>query len=278
MPTKTLLASLPFPALMKERFRAFAMLDVILAPDLRSFEYHPNWAKGGRKEVVGAYKDGSGNELFVWFTKDGAVMRGFDHDLPATKNAFEGLPAKLARAATEPAFGDEVTFVCWAKGKEGDWACGKAPKKDGSNELLGFFRPNFAKWAAETYETELDGHVLDRIWKGLPLDRIAIAKLNSDYDEKAIKKEAKLLGWKVDFSGVAPLPRQKSLPLPKPKAPSGPKAKSFGEAEFVVRVHSDEVKMLIHQSTVVARASVDVYGEIFDWVKARLKKAQRSGA
>ncbi|MFO0737921.1 MAG: hypothetical protein U0270_18660 [Labilithrix sp.] len=274
MPTKTLLASLPYPALMKERLRTFAMLDVILAPDMRHFEFHPKWGKG---EVVGAYKDGEGNELFVWFTKDGAVLRGFDHDLPATKDAFKGLPAKLEAASKEPAFGEEVTFVCWAPGKDGDWTAGKSPKKDGSAGLLAPFGRNFVKWATAMYGVEIDGGVLDRIWNGLPLDRIAIAKLNPDYDEKAIKAEARLLGWKVDFSGAAPLPRQKSLPLPKPGTPPGPKAKSFGEAEFVVRVFRDEVKMVIHQSEVVARANVDVYGEIFDWVKARLKKAQRTG-
>jgi hypothetical protein len=260
---------------MKERLRAFAMLDVILAPDMRMFEFHRKWAKG---EVVGAYKDGEGNELFVWFTKDGTVLRGFDHELPHNADAFKGLPRKLEAAATEPAFGEEVTFVCWATSKEGDWTAGKSPSKDGSKELLAPFGRNFTKWAAEAYGVELDGGALDRIWRGLPLDRIAIAKLNPDYDEKAIKAEAKILGWKVDFSGSTPLPRQKSLPLP--KAPPPPKAtmKSFGEAEFVVRVHRDEVKMLIHQSEIVARASVDVYGEIFDWVKARLKKAQRTGA
>jgi hypothetical protein len=257
---------------MKERLRAFAMLDVILAPDLRMFEFHPKWSKG---EALGAYKDGEGNELFVWFTKEGTVLRGFDHERPHNEEAFKGLPPKLEAATKEPAFGDAVTFACWATSKEGDWTAGKSSAKDGSKELLAPFGRNFTKWATEAYGVELDGGALDRIWNGLPLDRIAIARLNPDYDEKAIKAEAKILGWKVDFSGAAPLPRQKSLPLP--KAPP-PKAKNFGEAEFVVRVHRDEVKMLIHQSEIVARASVDVYGEIFDWVKARLKKAQRTGA
>lgn len=272
MPSKKLVASLPSPARMKERLRVFAMLDVILAPDLRMFEYHPKWAKG---EVVGAYKDGEGNELFAWFTKDGAVLRGFDHERPPNRDAWKGLPPKLAAARTEPAFGEEVTFACWATEREGAWTAGKAPSKDGSKRLLSPFRPNFTKWAMEAYGVELDGAAMDRLEEGLSLDRITLAKLNPDYDEKAIKAEAKLLGWKLDLSGAAPLPRQKSLPLPKP-AP--PRARSFGEAEFVVRVHRDEVKMLIHQSEVVARASVDVYGEIFDWVKARLKKAQRTGA
>jgi hypothetical protein len=258
---------------MKERLRVFAMLDVILAPDLRRFEFHPKWGKG---EVVGAFKDGEGNELFAWFTKDGAVLRGFDHDLPATKDAFKDLPAKLRAASSEPAFGEEVTFVCWAIGKEGEWRAGKSPKRDGAAELLGFFRPSFRQWAARSYDVELDAGAMNLVWRGAPLDRITIAKLNPDYDEKAIKKEAKILGWKVDFSGGAPLPRQKSLPLP--KAPPPKPGKNFGEAEFVVRVHQDEVKMLIHQSQIVARAGVDVYGEIFDWVKARLKKAQRTGA
>lgn len=257
---------------MKERFRAFAMLDAIVAPTTRMFEYHPKWGKG---EVVAAFKDGEGSELFAWFTKDGAVLRGFAHDLPAAKSAWKGLPPKLAAAATEPAFGDAVTFVGWTTGGDGDWTAGRSASKDGSADLLGFFGRSFAKWAAEAYGVELDGGALDVVWRGLPLDRLVIAKLNPDYDEKEIKREAKVLGWKLDLRGTAPLPRQKSLPLP--KALPSPAKRSFGEAEFVVRVHHDEVKMLIHQSEVVARASVDVYGEIFDWVKARLKKAQRTG-
>ena len=55
------------------------------------------------------------------------------------------------------------------------------------------------------------------------------------------------------------------------------KARSFGEAEFVLRAESARVKMLIHGKTVVAEASVDVYEELFDYVKARLVAAKRTG-
>lgn len=277
MPSKKLVSSLPPPNLLKERLRSFAMLDAIVAPDVRSFEFHPKWAKG---QVVGAYKDGAGNELFVWFHKRGAVLRGFDHELPRANadELWKDVPAHLASPRTEPAFGGEdITFLCWTEDLDGAWTAAKTPVKDGSAALLAPFQRNFLKWAAGAYDEELDGGVVDRLSSGAPLDRISVAKLNADYDEKAIKKEAKLLGWKVDFSGPTPLPRQKSLPLPKTPPPAS-REKTFGEAEFTVRVHRDEVKMIIHASEVVARASVDVYGEIFDLVKARLKKAARTGA
>lgn len=277
MPSKKLVASLPSPALLKERFRSFSMLDAVVAPDVRCFEYHPKWGKG---QIVGAYKDGSGNELFAWFSKHGAVLRGFDHELPRANadELWKDVPEHLAYPRTEPAFGgDDITFLCWTEDREGPWTAAKSPVKDGSAALLAPFQRNFLKWAAGAYDEELDAGVVDRLWRGAPLDRISVAKLNADYDEKAIKKEAKLLGWKLDFSGPTPLPRQKSLPLPK-APPQASRAKTFGEAEFTVRVHRDEVKMIIHASEVVARAHVDVYGELFDLVKARLKKAAKTGA
>ena len=162
-----LLEALPFPDLMKRRLRMFAMLDAIVAPESRSFEFHPKWGPG--KAQMGAFKDGEGNFFFAWFSPKGAVVRGFDHDSvmspfrhdPPVRwpGIFDGLPKELRYVLEEPAFAqEEITFAFWAKGDEGDWRSGavkpaKGKDADGAERLLGCFRENFQAWRKAYYGT-----------------------------------------------------------------------------------------------------------------------------
>lgn len=68
-----LLRKLPPPAAMMARLRALTLLDTIVAPDMRSFEWHPEWGEG---EQMGAFKPGDGDFFFAWFCPAGAVVRG----------------------------------------------------------------------------------------------------------------------------------------------------------------------------------------------------------
>jgi hypothetical protein len=206
----SLLQRLPYPDLMRRRLRTFAMHDAIVAPRSRSFEFHPRWARG---QQMGAFKDGEGNAFFAWFTAQGAVVRGFDHDSAMSPfrhdpparwpGLFDGLPAALAHAQVEPAFvPDEITFACWATGGEGEWRTGpvvppRGKDADGSARLLACFNANFERWRKAYYATR-SSPGFDVLWWGKdPLTPEVVFGLNADADLKEVRAEAVLLGWKT---------------------------------------------------------------------------------
>lgn len=198
------------------------MLDTIVAPGTRSFEWHPHW--NGRAQQAGGFKDGEGNFFFAWFSERGAVVRGFDHESkisPYRKDPpevwpgmFRGLPPSLACEMTEPTLSlDETTFCFWAEGTSLDWTSGAAANDahgvreakvtdevDGSASLLQCFRLSFVRWAATYYGTDLDPTALRRLWWNEPLDWETLERLNVDFDERAVREEAELLEWALDLS------------------------------------------------------------------------------
>lgn len=267
---------------MRERLRTFAMLDTIVAPDMRSFEWHPKW---GKREQMGAFKDGEGNFFFAWFSPKGTVVRGFDHESkmsPFQKDPpviwpglFDGLPKALAYATKEPAFAlEEITFAFWCLGRDGDWEAGdvklaKGPDPDGAVQLLGCFQKNFHRWANGYYGTELDDAAIARVWAGKAIDWSTLEALNTDFDERAVREEAELLDWPIDLSQRAK-PKKATKPPPKPAPPASKTApKSFGSAEFVVRCEPTRVVLRVHDKN-IAISHKDIYEELFDLVKARL--------
>ncbi len=296
MASAKLLAELPHPELMRDRLRMMNLLDAIMAPDTRSFEWHPKW---GRGEQLAAFKDGEGNFFFAWFSPRGAVLRGFDHDSAMSPfrheppspwpGLFDGLPASLGYVLEEPAFvQEEVTFCLWNVGD--GWQAGRVQrppgkKADGADWLLGCFRKRFRDWAETHYHSKLEGAALTKLWWGREaLTTADVRALNPEADLKAVRAEAKLLGWPValDDKAAARAPAKPS----KPAAPARPAAsrkpapgkRSFGAASFTVVCEPSKVSMLIHDGKqTVASAKVDVYEELFDLVKARLKTAQRTG-
>ncbi len=298
------LKDLPYPDLMKQRLRMFAMHDAIVAPEFRSFEFHPKWGPGSAQ--MGAFKDGEGNFFFAWFSSKGAVIRGFDHDSlmspfrhdPPVEwpGIFDGLPAPLGYAKDEPAFVlDEITFAFWATGREGDWKAGRVKSAqgkdaDGAQRLLACFGKNFERWRKGYYDTPASKALGVLWWEKEPITREVVLALNPEADLKAVREEAKLLGWKtvglegkakaLEVRGKAAKVTEKAAKVvAKGKAPqpSKPEPRSFGAAEFVVRCEPARVRMLIHGKTVVAEAAVDLYDELFELVKARLVAAKRTG-
>jgi hypothetical protein len=269
---------------MKAHLRFCAMLDAIVSPELRSFEFHPAWAEN---EQMGAFKDTEGDCFFAWFSAQGAVVRGFAHESPMSpyrKNPpepwvslWDGLPASLSYPKTEPAFGgDDVTFACWTEGQDGLWTAGpvKPPTDkdpDGAESLLfGPFSKGFHRWAEGYYDQKLASAAIEALGaKNRTLVSATVTALNPTFDLQAVENEAKALDWPVDLaeaSTAAPVPE--SPPRP-------PRARSFGSAEFIVRCEPARVVMLIHGQKVVAEAGVNIYEELFDLVKARLQAAKK---
>jgi hypothetical protein len=307
MPSASFLRSLPEPELVARRLRSCALLDAILSPNQRSFEFHPKWRKG---EQMGAFKDGSGNFFFAWFSKKGAVIRGFDHESPMSPfrtkppepwpGLLGGFPTSLSYATKEPAFAlEELTFCLWNTGA--DWQCGpvKPPRSeradpDGASELLSCLRKSLRAWANRHWDETLDREAIGVLERHEAVGAETILALNPDFDEAEVEEEAAALGWSVDVqaavarraeraaavkqaaakktaAGKQSAPVKQSV-VKKPTARSaaaGAQKRSFGQAEFTVRCEPTYVALVVHGKE-VRKLEEDVYGELFDYVRARL--------
>lgn len=284
------LKALPYPDLLKRRLRTFAMYDAIAAPEFRSFEFHPQWGPGPSQ--MGVFKDGEGNAFYAWFSSKGAVLTGFDHDSIMSPfrhdppvvwpGIFDGLPPSLGYVHEKEApLPEEITFALWATGREGTWRSSavtlpKGKDADGAQRLLACFGTSFEPWRKEYYVTPRSD-ALRVLWNDEPITREVALALNPEADLRAVREEAKLLGWKTSGLEGKNMATVKAKAAAKPAA-AKPKVRSFGEAEFVVKCEPARVRMLIDGKTVVAEANVDVYEEIFDWVQARLARATKTGA
>jgi hypothetical protein len=263
---------------MRRRLRTFAMLDTIVAPSARSFEWHPRWNK---HEQVGAFRDGEGNYFFAWFGRRGALVRGFDHESrmsPFRKDPpeiwpgmFDGVPKSLASGMSDPTFAvAETTFCFWSAGRRGHWTSAPTQAEqagddaDGAASLLGCFGRDVRTWASVYYGIALDARALARLLWGETLDWETLETLNVDFDERAVREEAELLDWTVDLSHrgdgasnvVAPIRLERSS--------------ESESSEFVVRRGPRGVLLCVGDRT-VAVSPDDVYGELFDLVRSRLE-------
>lgn len=208
MPSSALLRSLPDPASMQRTLRSLTMLDAIVAPDFRAFEWHPKWGKG---QQMGAFKDGEGNFFFAWFSVKGTVIRGFDHESKMSPfqhdpprewpGLTKGLPSSLSYAKKEPAFAlDELTFCTWNT-DSGGWKCGPvkmAKSGDGSEELLACFRSDFSRFAAKYFGEKFDRSALEALRDFRPLNKRSLNLLSGDLDLAMVKEEAKLCGFVLE--------------------------------------------------------------------------------
>lgn len=238
---------IPDPDVLMRRLRVFAMVDAIVSPEFRSFELHPRW---GRGEVVGAFKNGSGDFFFAWRCGRGTVVRGFDHECsmspfrrdPPTiwPGLLDGFPAALEYALREPAFGDtELTFCLWHTDggwEEADFARPRGDDPDGSAHVLACLQQAFPRWARDYYGTELPPGPLAALWRGVPLTPGLVTALNPDVDLTAVRAEAQELDWPLAAppaartavaaatGGKQPKVKLKAKATAKPTATAKPKA------------------------------------------------------
>jgi hypothetical protein len=115
--------SLPGPGKLKSVMRSLAVLDVIVCekPENRSFSFYPKWA--GDAAMAKVLKT-SGDDMFIFFKQDSAIIKGFDHESPISPyNAeefkvwpgiYDGGPPHLLKLLDDEAVERKlVTFCIW---------------------------------------------------------------------------------------------------------------------------------------------------------------------
>jgi len=114
--------------------QAIATLDAELPPEweFRYYSYNSKWDVG---EEMASMRDGSGSFYFILFSRDRAIIKGFDIDSEMGRfnrklgHPFPGVldevPSSFGDSLAEPAFHvGEATFCTWRTTTDPDWQSG----------------------------------------------------------------------------------------------------------------------------------------------------------
>ena len=195
---------------LRKTLLILARLNVILCDDdwLRYHKYNCGWSE---KEELAEIDDGSGNNMFILFSENGCVVKGFDHESPISPHAqdvykvwdgmYEGLPNHFDELISDESIEKEdVTFCFWREYGDSVWSKGEVefPKgeDDGSGFLLGTIHPNaekFKDWAEEYYEVDIPLGPLSEVYRNEPITEEIILKINPDGDLETVKRELEAL-------------------------------------------------------------------------------------
>jgi len=217
------LSGLPDINDLKRLMQSMAMLDAILCPEwhLRYYSFNSKWGKGAQ---MGSMRNGSGDDLFALFTKDGCFLKGFAHEMPMTPYAkrtrkvwpgvLDSVPSVFERGLNEPAFMMEnTTFCIWRQYSDNCWQVGKIKfpsnhsDPDGSAFLLSICdgKPEtYREWAHDYFDLGSTG-------ANLTLDHVRHVYAQKPLTTKlvkAINPELTLAKLKADIEEIA-YPRKK---------------------------------------------------------------------
>ncbi|MFF0298356.1 hypothetical protein ACFYST_33450 [Kitasatospora sp. NPDC004614] len=216
MTVRELVSLLPEPAVLRDRCRAIAMLDVILDGYGLMHTFVPGWREG---VDLARMENGGGDLYAIVFDPAGVFLYGFDHESDATPwreedrahwpGLLDGLPASLARYAKEPEFQFEGFFdasVCaWREAGDSAWRCGPVEfgphESDGGGWLFDLVvdgSPDaFVGFAEDYYERSVDRDAVAAVLAGAPLTRAVVASLRASADFDIVAGQARKLGWAV---------------------------------------------------------------------------------
>lgn len=161
--------------------------------------------KNAKKYVLA---NGSGDELVVYFTENGAYIKGFDHESEYNQFAAEERDAQffehIYKNAPEEFLNllegeekDETTFCMWNLGETDEWWENEIEASDeeddgGKGFLLSYIckdAEEWYDWAKDYYDTELDIKIIQRIYAGETVTEDDIRGLNLNRNVKEALEE-----------------------------------------------------------------------------------------
>lgn len=198
MVTKKRLATIPDVEPLKKLCQSLALLDAIMSPEweYRYYSFNSKWAEG---EMMASMRNGSGDEYFVLFNSQGAIMKGFAHESlmspwsSVSEQVWPGVldqvPAEFEEFLDEPAFSmAETTFCAWRRNGDPAWQTGEIEypgedDPDGSDDLLFILDGDpktYQEFAEHYYERSIDLGVVRNFYEQQVLTPQMIEKLNPE--------------------------------------------------------------------------------------------------
>ncbi len=194
---------------LKKFLNAMAVLDVVMQAKEQAWLRRVNVSSIGKAPAF-VLDNGSGDELVVIFTENGALIKGFDHESEYNQFAadewddaffeytFSGLPEEFAELLDEDSR-DNTTFCMWCMDDTDMWVQNEQEINDededddaGKDFLLGFIRrtpEEWCDWAKDYYETEIASDVVKKVYNGEPLTEEDVVKLNPERNAKDVFAE-----------------------------------------------------------------------------------------
>ena len=216
MVTKKTLDTIPDVEPLKKLCQSLATLDAIMSPEweYRYYSFNSKWVDG---EMMASMKDGSGDDYFILFTSQGAIMKGFAHESSMspwsneTEQVWPGVldqvPDEFAAFLTEPAFSMEATTFCvWRRNEDPSWQTGEIEypgeeDPDGSEDLLFILDgdPNtYRDFAEQYYERSIALDVVNGVYAQVPLKPDMIERLNPEASVEALRSDLEEIDYPRD--------------------------------------------------------------------------------
>ena len=215
MVTKKRLATLPNIEALKNLCQSLAVLDAIMSPEweYRYYSFNSKWGDG---EVMASMRNGSGDQYFILFNSQGAIMKGFAHESSMSPWASDAeqvwpgvldqVPSEFGEFLSEPAFSlAETTFCIWRRAEDESWQTGhiqypEDEDPDGSEELLFVLDGDpktYQEFAEEYYECAVDLGSVTAIYEHLPLSLEIVQKLNPDVTLETLSSDVAEIDYPI---------------------------------------------------------------------------------
>lgn len=180
-----LVNSLPLPQLLKKRLRA-------------------RWCE---KFDLATIDNGAGDHLFILFTPEGVIIKGFDHESMLSPHAqssygvfpgiYDDVPQKLLTYLEDDALEKEdVTFCIWCEAGNSEWRKGNVQIPKGEDDGMDYLLTSiihtpqqFVKWAENYYEKKMSLDIVTQIFEGQSISAQMIKQLNAESNVANVLKE-----------------------------------------------------------------------------------------
>jgi hypothetical protein len=193
------------PALIR-RTKALAALDLIMSPEweFRYFSFNCKWADD---EQMASMRDGSGDDWFMVFHKDGwGGLKGLTHESHAWSEGGGELsaalqsviPSALGTFATEPAFSwhqtsfayfHETSAKKWTRANDLTPFAGLDPAEGDVISVFDVGPDAYVTFAKDYYEVEIPLKTVTKIYELAPITRDIVKSLNPAVSLKDIEAE-----------------------------------------------------------------------------------------
>ncbi len=212
---RELLSSLPDVETLKKLSQSLAMLDAIMSPhwEYRYYSFNSKWNEG---EMMASMRDGSGDDYFILFNSQGAIIKGFAHEssmspyvnqpIEVWKGVLESVPIEFKDFLSEPAFSlESTTFCVWRKFSDLTWQIGEVdyPEEndpDGMSELLAILDNNpltYQKWVEYYFGKEIALSSVEHIYQQKSLTKELLKSLTEDISIEDLQKDIEEIGYPI---------------------------------------------------------------------------------
>jgi len=197
--------------------KAIAMLDAILCEEWenRYYSFDSHWNKHDPSEMMGSMRDGSGDHYYIWFTREGAAIKGVvqdsllnpdNNDGSPYPEVFANFPSQLSHFLKEAAFLiSDTTFCFWRLQTDCQWHSGNisfppnaGADPDGSRTLLKILDGSpatYVEYAKNYFEADIAEEDVNHVYQLKPLNPDLLIRLHCERKLDQLTEDIEEIGY-----------------------------------------------------------------------------------